>query len=173
MTKRQIFTLRSSIKFNLTQKARYGLRSLIEDGDKTSTTIVLLDEQDQEQSEPKNDFITLALNESGVQDGIEGKRSEGTAASSSGDLDYEELANEILNGEKDPKIVKKRLKWDRKFRVEEANFSKRKRELDELIEAYKREYDEAQIDIIELEQTFRSKMRKLTDLKNSISAYNS
>ena len=96
----------------------------------------MLNEDQQHQA--KNDFITLALNESGVV-----RRHDQDCIKKEGD--FEEIASEILSGsaDKDPKAVKKRLKWDRRFRVEEANFSKRKREFDEHIEAYKRDFDEA------------------------------
>ena len=88
--------------------------------------------------------------------------------------DFEDIANEILSGaaDKDPKAVKKRLKWDRRFRVEEANFSKRKREFDQHIEAYKRDFDEAQSEIISLEQALKRKMRKLNELQRSIHEHN-
>ena len=88
------------------------------------------------------------------------------------DAEYILLADEIFAAEQgDPTFAKKKLKWDRKFRVEESNFETRKKEIEVQIEAYKRDFDDMQPDISTYERLIKSKMQKLDEIRKEIKRY--
>lgn len=136
-------------------------------GDKTET-IVLLDsvvDDSSSKSNYNNDLVSLALTESGIQEG-------GTSNIQDEDLDFLQLADEILAAEQgDPAYAKKKLKCDRKFRVEESNFETRKKDIEVQIETYKRDYNDMQIEICSLETLVKSKTQKLDELRKEIKSH--
>ena len=132
----------------------------IAEGDKTSTTIVLLGEN-QILDPDQQDLLSEIVTEAGIA----------TQSDLKDDAEYEELALEILNAETDPKIAKRRLKYDRKMRSEDNAFAKRSHEIEQQIEVLKRSHSEAQNEITELEIRLRSKEAKLTSIKNEIKKF--
>lgn len=135
----------------------------IDEGDKTSTTIVLLDQDSETQQEEKsNDLITLALTQSGIED---------ASSTLEDDLEYDELASEILYGDTEPRLIKKRLKWDKKFRAQAATFERAKKNIEVQIESYKRDHNDAQKDIMELERIVNHNMAELKNLQKEITTY--
>lgn len=133
----------------------------IDDGEKTSTTIVLLD-QDEPQEKSDSDLITLALTQSGIQD---------ASSTLEDDLEYDELASEILYGDTEPRLLKKRLKWDKKFRAQAATFERAKKNVELQTETYKRDHNDAQKDIMELERLVNHNMAELKELQKQIDTY--
>jgi len=133
-------------------------------GDKTETIVLLDSVVEEPKSKPNsNDLVSLALTESGIQENNQEE-----------DTHYEQLADEILAAEQgDPAYAKKKLKWDRKFRVEESNFEARKKDIEVEIEAYKRDHDEAQIEISNFERLIKNKMQKLDEIRTEIKKYKS
>ena len=71
----------------------------------------------------------------------------------------------------DPAYAKKKLKWDRKFRVEESNFETRKKDIELQTEAYKRDYSDMQVEICNLETLVKRKTQKLDELRKEIKSY--
>ena len=71
----------------------------------------------------------------------------------------------------DPVYAKKKLKWDRKFRVEESNFETRKKDIELQTEAYKRDYSDMQVEICNLETLVKRKTQKLDELRKEIKSY--
>ncbi len=143
----------------------------IDEGDKTSTTIVLLNanaveeqHQVQEQRSEKDteNLIELALTQSGIQDQAQEDEAE-----------YEELANEILRADKDTRIVKKRLKWNKKIHVEESHFNKSKMQREMQIEMHKRDFADHNQDIWTLENTLHNKEKSLKKILSEIATLKS
>ena len=128
----------------------------IADDEKTSTTIVLLGNEDP--SLDQEDLLSELVTEAGISS---------LPTDLKGDAEYDELALEILNAE-DPKIAKRRLKYDRKMRLEDNTFAKRQNEMETKIEGLKRTHSEAQNEITELEIRLRSKQAKLDSIQNEI-----
>ena len=156
----EVRTLEASIAKELGTEQQFQVQQ-INEGDQTSTTIVLLEPEAGREAESKSDLISLALTQSGIED----------ASSLHDNGEYEALADEILYGDSDPGLVKKKLKWNRKFRVEETNFERSKKTLESKIEAYKRDYDEGQRDIYELERLVRAKCAKLEEATKELAKY--
>ena len=128
----------------------------IADDEKTSTTIVLLGNEDH--SLDQEDLLSELVTEAGISS---------LPTDLKEDAEYDELALEILNAE-DPKIAKRRLKYDRKIRLEDNTFAKRQNEMETKIEGLKRTHSEAQNEITELEIRLRSKQAKLDSIQNEI-----
>ena len=131
----------------------------IADDEKTSTTIVLLGNEDH--SLDQEDLLSELVTEAGISN---------LPTDLKEDAEYDELAIEILNAE-EPKVVKKRLKYDRKLRFEDNTFAKRQKEIEAQIEQFKRSHSEAQNEITELEIRLRSKQAKLDSIQNEIKKY--
>ena len=126
---------------------------------RTSTTIVLLGNEDH--SLDQEDLLSELVTEAGISN---------LPTDVKEDAEYDELAIEILNAE-EPKVVKKRLKYDRKLRFEDNTFAKRQKEIEAQIEQFKRSHSEAQNEITELEIRLRSKQAKLDSIQNEIKKY--
>ena len=131
----------------------------IADDEKTSTTIVLLGNEDH--SLDQEDLLSELVTEAGISN---------LPTDLKEDAEYDELAIEILNAE-EPKVVKKKLKYDRKLRFEDNTFAKRQKEIEAQIEQFKRSHSEAQNEITELEIRLRSKQAKLDSIQNEVKKY--
>ena len=84
---------------------------------------------------------------------------------------YSNEAEEILNSDTDPKLAKKRLKWENKIRAEDAAFSKKKREIEQETENYKRKFQQEQFQITQMEIELKSKKTKLETFQKDIEAF--
>jgi hypothetical protein len=151
----EVKNLHDSIAKALSQTQNFQVNQ-VEDGDGTSTTIVLLDDKTNPQSE---DLISLALTESG----LEVQRDD-----TDHDLEDEELAYEILNEHDDPKLVRKRLKWEKKIRTEDSAFFKKRTQVERLIGEHKTTFDHRQKDIAQLEFEVRRKESQLSEIMKSL-----
>ena len=136
------------------------------DGDKTSTTIVLMDENSI--LDATEDLLSEAVTESGIE-------LPNITTTLNEELEYEEIANEILNSEfeTNPKVIKKRLKNDRKIRAEDSAFLKRKNEFEAQIEIHKKDFNDEQNELKELEIELKSKQAKLELIRKEIQKYKS
>ena len=112
------------------------------------------------------DLLSEIVNESGI--GLESRQT-----TLNEDLEYEEIANEILNTSEsqNPKVIKKRLKYDRKYRTENSAFLKRKIEIEAKIENYKKDWNEEQIEIRELERDLKLRNDRLQLIQKEIEKY--
>ena len=84
---------------------------------------------------------------------------------------YSNEADEILNSDTDPKLAKKRLKWENKIRAEDAAFAKKKLEIEHETENYKRKFRQEQFQISQMEIELKSKKTKLETLQTDIDAF--
>ena len=118
--------------------------------------------------DPTEDLLSEAVTESGIE-------LPNLTTTLNEDLEYEEIANEILNSEfeTNPKIIKKRLKYDRKIRAEDNAFLKRKNEIEGQIEIHKKDFNDEQNEIKELELELKSKQAKLDLIQKEIQKYKS
>ena len=57
--------------------------------------------------------------------------------------------------------------------MEESNFEARKKDIEVQIEAYKRDYDDVQLEISNFERLAKNKMQKIDDLRKEIKKYKS
>ena len=106
-------------------------------------------------------MIGLALNASGVQFAQAEDLSEENT-------EYDQLAHEILYGDSDAKIAKKKLKFERKMRGENAGFQKNQSEILKQIQSHKRKFEDEQVDLTHLEQELRAKTIKLKKVLDEI-----
>ena len=144
----------------------------IEDNEKTSTTIVLLDSEELTRTEKvdlehqiaESDLVSVAIRDSGISDN-------NLFVQEDIDGDYEDLAIEILNADKDYRIARKRLKIDRKFRILETGFEKKKRDIEIQTEEYKRGFEFGQGEILSLEFELKRKQRELQSIKDQIKEF--
>lgn len=149
--------LEASIARELGERQPFEIQQ-VEEGNQTSTTIVLLDTKavGEREKSPDHDLVSLAISQSGLQVGSDHEE------------DFQELANEILQGDTDPRLARKRLKWDRKFRLAEANFEKRKKELAMQMEAHKRDFYAQEKDIVDLQNVLRQKVQALEETRKQV-----
>jgi len=155
---KSVKSLEDSLSHTLGGSKNFEVKQIADD-EKTSTTIVLLGNEDH--SLDQEDLLSELVTEAGISN---------LPTDLKEDAEYDELAIEILNAE-EPKVVKKRLKYDRKLRFEDNTFAKRQKEIETQIEQFKRSHSEAQNEITELEIRLRSKQAKLDSIQNEIKKY--
>ena len=122
------------------------------------------------------DLVSLAIDESGLeqnQNWALPKICGGTNLSEQQveEAYYSNEAEDILNFDTDPKLAKKRLKWENKIRAEDAAFSKKKREIEQETENYKRKFRQEQFQITQMEIELKSKKSKMETLQRDIDAF--
>ena len=121
------------------------------------------------------DLVSLAIDESGLeqnQNWTLPKIFGGTLSEQQvEEAYYSNEAEEILNSDTDPKLAKKRLKWENKIRAEDAAFSKKKREIEQETENYKRKFRQEQFQITQMEIELKSKKTKMETLQKDINAF--
>ncbi len=147
----------------------------VEDNEQgTSTTIVLINDEQQQQKEQQQQshqqqfrldpLDQVELDESGLTD-------DKNAALLAVALAENETVTELLKVHEDPKTVRKRLKWDRKWRVQEASFRKKSMPLVSQIEAFKTEFAEQQKTIDQMELELKQKQQRLQSIRNMQNDY--
>ena len=164
-----------------------------QEGDQTNTTIVVVNNDDAFENPTatnvtstdvvsnkyalteSKDLVSLAIDESGLeqnQNWTLPKIFGGTLSEQQvEEAYYSNEAEEILNSDTDPKLAKKRLKWENKIRAEDAAFSKKKREIEQETENYKRKFRQEQFQITQMEIELKSKKSKMETLQKDIDAF--
>ena len=153
----------------------------VNQGHETKTTIVVVDEDNQiieTTKEPSKDLISLAIDESGLEQNWQPP----TALSANANLDenneylivdYVTEAEEILKADQDPILAKKRLKWESKLRAEDNSFEKKRLEIEKTIETHKRMHEQSQPEILQLQLELKTKRRKLEEIQKKIEEFKS
>ena len=173
----RIFITNSGQRFEVNQS---------QEGDQTNTTIVVVNNEEFENSTTNNtdasnkytlteskDLVSLAIDESGLEQNWTLPKLFGTNLSDQQVEEeyYSNEADEILNSDTDPKLAKKKLKWENKIRAEDAAFAKKKLEIEHETENYKRKFRQEQSQITRMGMELKSKKTRLETLQKDIDAF--
>lgn len=154
----------------------------VNQGHETKTTIVVVDEDNQiieTTKEPSKDLISLAIDESGLEQNWQSPSTSLPANSTLDEtneyliVDYVTEAEEILKADQDPILAKKRLKWESKLRAEDNSFEKKRLEIEKTIETHKRMHEQSQPEILQLQLELKTKRRKLEEIQKKIEEFKS